>query len=456
MDIEIFQMKKLPPVQKLGGDYYYTQSVLIMAVMAEGETTINNYNKGIDTERTAEFLQKLGCTLSHQDDVFKINSNGQPILPDDRMLIYNGELYPLSLIIGLLAGLNKTCTLQYSENINQDMIDRIVGTFNKNGIDLSHEANSCSIIFRAATGLPVSTKVFTSHSCVKNSLIMFGVVSGISVEIQEMTPAAACLESITDQFGVKLEIDEPSTQLIEDPNDPRRKIRVATADYKKKLTLAPNSNAQPAEFNIPSNYDSVSALLSLAVLLKKEIRLENVLLNSERTKFLDHLKSIGSDVSMKDRKTEGGRSIGTVTVLCKNIKARKFAGEHTSILIDDIPFIALMSVLGSGTTIIRDVSEFNEWGVRPLQEIAENFEKMGIKCGILADGMIIEGTGEVNGADFGPFNNPKIALIFYMAALAGQGMSTFADFDILNDYYPDIASLMKSVGKHKEIVKEGV
>jgi 5-enolpyruvylshikimate-3-phosphate synthase len=456
MDIEIFPIKKLPPVQRLGGDYYYTQSSMILAMFADGETVLKNYNTGIDTGRTIEFLQKSGCTIDRMDESVTIKSNGQPILPDERFIIYDGELYPLSLIIGLLTGLNKACTVQYSENLNQDMIDRIVETFNKNGIDLSHEADSRSVIIRAATNLPVKTKVFTSNSCVKNSLIMFSIVSGISVIISEMSPSAAHLESVLGCFGLKLEIDEPGTKLIEDPNDPRRKIRVSTADYKRQLTLSSNSQPQSAEIIIPCSSDSVSALMTLAVLLKKEISLENVLLNLERNKFLDHLKAIGSDVSVSGRSAATGWPTGSIKISCKNIKARKFAGEHTSVLIDDVPFMALMAVLGSGTTIIRDVGEFNEWGLQPLQEIADNFEKMGIKCGILEDGLIIEGTGEVNGADFGPFNNSKIALIFYIAALAGQGISSFVDFEIVNDYYPDMVTIMKSSSKHRMIVNEGV
>lgn len=455
MDVEISPIKKLPENQLMGGDYYYTQSALILAMKAEGETVLKNCNRGVDTVKTIDLLRLLGCTINNNNDVITIKSNGKPVLPEDGTLTYKGELHPLSIIIGLLAGLNQSCFLNYSENINQDMIDRIVETFNQNGIDLFHEADSRTIVIRAATNLPVKTRVRSTISCLKNSLMMFGISSGNSVAIREMTPVATHFESVIRHFNVSFDINEPGSKLIENPDDPRRKIRVAAADYRRELIIASNNEVYPAELNVPRNSDAVSSLITLAVLLRKEISLNNVLLNSERMKFLDHLKAIGSEVTIRNRKTEAGLLTGTIVTRCKNIKARKFAGEHTSVLIDDIPFMALMAVPGSGTTIIRGVSEFNEWGVRPLQEIAENFDRMGVKCGVLEDGLIIEGTGEVNGADFGPFVNHKIALVFYIAALAGQGVSTFSGFEIINDYYPDIVTMMQSSTGHRTILHEG-
>ena len=81
---------------------------------------------------------------------------------------------------------------------------------------------------------------------------------------------------------------------------------------------------------------------------------------------------------------------------------------------------------------------------------------MGVKCGVMEDGLIIEGTGEVNGADFGPFANHKIALVFYIAALVGQGVSTFSGFELITDYYPEIVSIMQSGSRHRTILTEGV
>ncbi|MCX6827154.1 MAG: hypothetical protein NTV06_07820, partial [candidate division Zixibacteria bacterium] len=71
--------------------------------------------------------------------------------------------------------------------------------------------------------------------------------------------------------------------------------------------------------------------------------------------------------------------------------------------------------------------------------------KMGIKCGILEDGLVIEGKSELNGGDFGLFHNREIALAFYLAALTGHGKSTFENFEIINDNYPDFVVMMENI-----------
>jgi len=118
------------------------------------------------------------------------------------------------------------------------------------------------------------------------------------------------------------------------------------------------------------------------------------------------------------------------------------AGEQATVLIDEIPFMSVIAALGDGTSIIRGVADYNDCGIRPFTEIAENLGKLGIKAGVLEDGLVIEGKREYAGADFGQFNDCRSALAFYVAALAGQEPSTFDNFEIVENYFPDIVKMI--------------
>jgi len=456
MEVEIYPVKKMPEYSNPGGDYYYTQSALMLAVLSDGETILKNCNRSIATERTVNFLKTMGYNIDCEEDTIRIESNEGLQLPENRTLNYEGEIFPLSLIIGFLAGLNQACFLEYSSLINQDIIDKIVDIFNKNGIDLFHRPDSRTIIIRAGTNLPVETKVCSSNSYLKNGLLMFGLSSGNSVTVRETIQSSINFENCIKKSGVPIAIEEPGTKIKEDPYDPRKKIRVAAADYKRELVVPSDAKIESSEIVIPDDFETVSSFLTLAILKKKDISLKDVVLNSERMKFIDHLRIIGAEVTIQDRKLIDGISIGTIGLRCKNVKSRKFAGEHTLALFDEIPFLAILAVCGSDKTIIRGIDEYNDRGLIPFNEIADNLDKMGIKCGILEDGLVIEGTGEINGADFGPFNNRKIALVFYLAALAGQGVSTFNNFELVADSYPDIVSMLANVSGRKIVSQKGV
>ncbi len=452
MKVNILPIKKLPEKFDLGGDYRATQAALLLSLLTPGECRISNCSKGIDTEKTFNFIKSL-CTDVHlADNQFVINGPIDIPIEENEGLTYNGDLYPLTMIVGLVAGFNKSCTLKYSDIVGQDILDTIIGKLNENGIDVHHEADERKIIFRAASSLPIETKVISSLSMMKNCLLIFGLSAGKSVVVQEMKPAGDNLEKIIFQFGGELTINEPKISIVQDPNDPRRKKRVSSAEYIKELKLPSSAKLKASQIEIPPDSDIISALISLAVLRHKEICLDGVPLNSERVDFLNYLKSAGAELKISDRNNEPAVSTGKISLKCREVKARKLSGGRALSLLENIPYMAVVASLGDGATIIRDVADFFEWGEAPCQEIAENLGRMRIKCGIMNDGLVIEGVGgEINGGDFGPFRNFRIALAFYMAALAGQGGSGFEGYEIIQKYYPEIYSLFeKSVKRVTE------
>jgi 3-phosphoshikimate 1-carboxyvinyltransferase len=256
-----------------------------------------------------------------------------------------------------------------------------------------------------------------------------------------MLPASDIFEDMIRRFGGQLTVAVPKIEIIQNPDDPRKKKRIKSDDFHRRLMLSPSARLTPTEIIVPSDADIVNGLLTLAVLRRKKIIITNVNLNSDMMCFLNYLKSLGAELNIGDRKTENGYSLGSVTINRRDVKARRFSGGRASSLIDNIPFMAVLAALGTGTTIIRDIAEFHEWGVEPTREIADNLARIGVKCGVLNDGLAIEGSGEISGGDFGPFNNIRIALAFYMAALAGEGGSGFEGYELIENHYPEIISI---------------
>ena len=451
MTTRIYPIKIIPQYITFSGDYRATQSALMLASLAKGKTILRNAGTGVDTGRTIAFLQKLGVSLTRNESDIIVEGGDGINIPDDGALEYKGGVFTLSLILGMLAGMKRSCSLQYSELVNQDIVDSITGILNANGIDIFHEADSRMIIFRTGTEFPIEINIMSSLSYLKNCLLMFGLVSGRSILIREIKVTDDTFQNYFDRFNCRIEIQRPKPVIKQDPVDPRKKIRTTGVDYKQEIKLAASSTLRKAEIELPPDSDMISALMTLAVLNKKSIKLENIPLDRVRTKFNNYLKGCGIEPSITERRTIGELPFGTVSLKGAELKVRKTAGEQASALIEDIPFMAVMTSLGPGTSIIRGVREFSEWGIDPFNEIAENLEKVNAKCGILEDGLVIEGTNELAGADFGPFVNPKVALAFFVMAMSGQGWSSFDNFDLISDHYPDFIELVQENAKSKVI-----
>ncbi|MEW5924277.1 MAG: hypothetical protein AB1746_09840 [Candidatus Zixiibacteriota bacterium] len=454
MNTRIYPIKIIPPYLSFSGDHKATQAALMLAAVAKGKTIIKNAGTGVDTNRTISFLKKLGVGFDRNDDGITVEAAGALNIPEEDALEYKGGIFALSLILGMLTGLNRSCCLKYSEYINHDIIDSMIDVLNDNGIDIFHEADTRTIVIRAATEFPIEIRITSSLSYLKNCLLMFGLVSGRSVLIREILVTNDIFQNYIARFGGNINMERPKPIITPDPKDPRKKVRTTGVDYRHEIKISTSTSLRGTDIDLPPDSDMITALMSLAILNKKNITLDNIPLDRVRMKFINYLKVCGVEPVITDRKVIDNISYGTVTVKGAELKVRKTAGEQASALIEDIPFMAVMASLGSGTSIIRGVREFSEWGIDPFVEIAQNLEKINAKCGILEDGLVIEGVNEIAGADFGPFQNPKVALAFMVLSLSGQGWSTLDNFELISDHYPDFIRLMRDYSKEPVISQD--
>jgi len=114
-------------------------------------------------------------------------------------------------------------------------------------------------------------------------------------------------------------------------------------------------------------------------------------------------------------------------------------------LIDEIPIVAILAAFAQGETIIRDAAELRVKESDRLDAIASNLGAMAVSCGVLEDGLIIEGRKDPSGADFQAFGDHRIAMAFSIAALAAVGPSTIDNADVVDVSCPGFYDLLKQI-----------
>jgi len=107
----------------------------------------------------------------------------------------------------------------------------------------------------------------------------------------------------------------------------------------------------------------------------------------------------------------------------------------------------VLSAFASGTTIIRDAAELKVKESNRLEATAHNLKQMGVSCGRLDDGLVIEGVKEANGADFKSFGDHRIAMAFSVAALFGVGPSSIDDDSVVDISCPCFYELLAGVAR---------
>ncbi len=439
----------------LDGDYYLTQSAIFLGVIAQGETRLKNFARGKDTVQIIDCLRNLGCNIQLTESEIIISGSGEWKYDTDSTITFNGDIYPLFLLIGLVAGQQIGCRLIYADRINPIFIDKLIMMAGQSGIELKHNSRDRSITIAHERAIPIEGKISSAFPYFKNFLLMYGLASGRPIAIREEKPTDEYFEHIILKFKGKITLRDFKAELIEDPDDPRKKVRRTTTGYRKEMMLHPTTTLQGANLTIAQDSYQIAAVATLSILMRKPLHLENVPLHPGLLHFINHLKSAGVDARFENRRGDDIYRLADLQIIGRPTTSRKIAGEISFNLMMEIPFLILLAAAFPSTSVIRGISEFKDLYMDSLAEMARNLEIMGVKSGILEDGLVIEGKDEVNGGRFGPFLNPQIALPFYLVSIAGQGQSEFIGFEIIQDRFPALAALSESAHTPSKICESG-
>ncbi|MBN2227822.1 MAG: hypothetical protein JW763_10720 [candidate division Zixibacteria bacterium] len=438
---EITTIPGLPAVADLDGDYDITQAALLLGSLTDGQLVLQNFNGGRDTAGTVSLLTGMGHRVSLTDDEVRIQRGESLSWDDCAEITFDGGLMPLTMLVGMLAGMNMTCRVRYSPDVNPDLLDELINILNKTGIDIAQPKEQ-ELIIRESCLAPIELCIDSPLPYVKNCLLMIGLCSGCSVTIKEERASSGYLESLIERFGGNLTKRARKTIWREDPHDPRKREKTTDMDCAREIKLGVSSKLHGGIIEIPPDTNECAAMLALAVLARDDLTLQRVSLDRRLSKFMQYVKASGVTPETTNRETVDGRPFADLSISGDRLKGRKISGSTAFALIEQVPLMAVMAATSDGTTIIRDTGGLHDALMRPFEEIIENLTRMDIKCGRLDDGLAIEGGRELNGADFGPFDNRTVALAFYLVALAGKGKSYFDGFELITDHYPKLARMM--------------
>jgi 3-phosphoshikimate 1-carboxyvinyltransferase len=322
---------------------------------------------------------------------------------------------------------------------------RIVEPLSRMGAELTDHNGGLPLRIHGHSLLPFECKLPIPSAQVKSAVLLAGLASGCSIRITEEIVTRDHTELMIAAIGSGITVREIKPVATPDPHDPRRTRMTMLEPFKREISLAARATVAGGEIDIPGDISTAAFFFAAAAIGKGKIGITNCGLNPTRTAILDHLKAIGCKVTIENRHAVSGELRGTVTVEGGQLRSRKIGGERTVELIDEIPIIAVMAAFSDGTTVIRDASELRVKESDRLASIADNLGRMGVKCGLLEDGLAIEGRKELQGADFSSFGDHRIAMAMAVAALGASGPSTIDDPDIASISCPGFFDLLGEI-----------
>ena len=443
--------RTIKPARKIGGtltvpgDKSIAHRAALLSILSQRPLVVRNFPENADCGRSLAAAKALGVRIEKTDDGLTLHPPDKLNQPSDAVIDCGNSGTTARLLSGLIAGSGLTVTLTGDESLSRRPMKRVIDPLTAMGAELHGDHGHLPLRIVGRKLLPFEYTLKVPSAQVKSALLLAGLASNCSVVVREEVPTRDHTEIMLGSIGEGVSVREVKPVIEPDPVDPRRKRTRMPETFKREVIMTAQARIAGGEIDIPGDISTAAFFLAAAAIAGKSVTITNIGLNPLRTEFLDHLKAIGCTVNISDKLTISGETRGTVSVTGGNLKGRKLHGESIVGLIDEIPVIAVMAAFAEGTTIIRDAVELRVKESDRLASVSENLRGMGVKCGLLEDGLVIEGRKEINGVDIVTFGDHRIAMAFSIAALFAVGPSTIDDDSVVAISCPQFYDLLGSI-----------
>lgn len=446
MKREIRPVKRIGGVIRVPGDKSIAHRAALLSILCQSPLQVSNFPPGSDCRSSLDAARKLGVTVESGDNgALTLSPPPQLAVPSETIIDCGNSGTTARLLAGLAAGSGVELIISGDDSLSSRPMKRVVDPLTEMGAELFDTEGHLPLKINGRKLLPFEYRLPVPSAQVKSSLLLAALASQCALTLQEDLITRDHTERMISELGGGIDVREVKPVREEDPLDPRKKRMVMPESFKKEIVLRSSSKLAGGTVDIPGDISTAAYFFAAAAVSGKTVTVEGVGLNSTRTAILEHLKNIGCTVEIADRERISGEPRGTVTVTGGELKPRKISGEMSARLIDELPVVAVIAAYSPGTTIIRDAAELKFKESDRLAAIASNLEKMGVSCGVLEDGLVIERKNAPNGADFETFGDHRIAMAFSIAALFAVGPSTIDDDSVVAVSCPDFYQILGQI-----------
>lgn len=412
------------------GDKSISHRSIMLGSIALGTTEITHFLEGADCLSTIDCFRKMGVEIERKPSSILVHGKGLRGLtaPASTLNVRNSGT-TTRLISGILSGQNFATTLSGDDSLNSRPMKRIMTPLNTMGAHIrSLNDNGCAPLHirpGALHGIHYQSPVASAQ--VKSAVLLAGLYADSPTSVTEPALSRNHTELMLQGFGAYV-----ATDLHTDGT--------ATAH------VEPCKELYGQQICVPGDISSAAYFIAAALLVPgSELLVKNVGINFTRAGFLKVCKAMGADIETVSQTIEGGESRADLLVRYSHLKGTVIEGDIIPTLIDEIPMIAIMAAFADGQTVIRDAAELKVKETNRIDTVTAGLKAMGADITPTDDGMIIEGTGHLNGASIQSYLDHRIAMAFSVAGLASDGETQIVDSQCVDVSYPEFYATLNSV-----------
>lgn len=412
------------------GDKSISHRSIMLGSIALGTTEITHFLEGADCLSTIDCFRKMGVEIERKPSSILVHGKGLRGLTAPASTLNVGNSGTTTrLISGILSGQNFATTLSGDDSLNSRPMKRIMTPLNTMGAHIrSLNDNGCAPLHirpGALHGIHYQSPVASAQ--VKSAVLLAGLYADSPTSVTEPALSRNHTELMLQGFGAYVATD-------------------LHTDGTTTAHVEPCKELYGQQICVPGDISSAAYFIAAALLVPgSELLVKNVGTNFTRAGFLKVCKAMGANIETVSQTIEGGESRADLLVRYSHLKGTVIEGDIIPTLIDEIPMIAIMAAFADGQTVIRDAAELKVKETNRIDTVTAGLKAMGADITPTDDGMIIEGTGHLNGASIQSYLDHRIAMAFSVAGLASDGETQIVDSQCVDVSYPEFYATLNSV-----------
>jgi 3-phosphoshikimate 1-carboxyvinyltransferase len=417
------------------GDKSISHRGALMNALGRGTATIDNYLSGADCLSTLDCLQALGVE-------FEFNPTGSP--DGKPRLVVHGKggtldeaIRPLDagnsgttmrLLSGVIAGQPIFSVMIGDASLSNRPMGRVVEPLRLMGARITgrQDGRLAPLAVQGGDLRGIDYVAPVASAQVKSCLLLAGVQAEGTTIVRAPATSRDHTERLLSAQGAKVEVDGAT------------------------VSVEGGADLRCVDVIVPGDASSAAYWLALACAHPDaEITVRDVGMNPGRTGFIEILREMGGDVTIKNERLVAGEPRADLVARSSRLRGVTIGGDVVPRAIDELPLVAVLGLFAEGVTEIRDAAELRVKESDRIAAMARELSRLGGQIEEQPDGMRVLGGARLEHAVCETLADHRLAMSLAVAGLVGPGVD-IVGADCASVSYPrfwqDVRALGGSVG----------
>ena len=431
--VDVHPARRLDGELRLPGDKSISHRSLMLALLADGQSTIRGAGDGADVRSTASVVEALGASVERAPAAagnvdYIVRSDGDEALRASTAPLDCGNSgTSLRLFAGILAGHPLRATLDGDASLRSRPMARIIEPLRAMGatIDGPGDGRPPLTVVGRAPLQPIDWTTPVPSAQVKSAILLAGLRADGTTIVRESVATRDHTERMLRARGVAV-------------RSRRENGGGAVVEIDGGVAITAREVLVPGDPSAAAFW-----LVAGAVHPTAKLRLRGVGVNPTRRAVVDLLRRMGASIDETPVTPDGvptdpadGEPIADLFVQSSELQAVELDAADTASAIDEIPILCLAATQARGRTVIRGAGELRHKESDRIAGIVDGLRTLGARIEATGDDIIIDGPTRLHGTTVDSLGDHRLALTFAIAGLIANGRTTIGDAESVSISYP--------------------